>query len=73
MDQNSIIDLKPRYPLLGGWNYTFTVGYDMPLEDWVTYDASSSQYIVAIPFLTPIPGATYDDVEFKVILPELAK
>lgn len=73
LERNSILELKPRYPLLGGWNYTFTIGYDMPLEDWASHDSSSAQHVVAVPFLTPIPGAAYDDVEVKIILPEKAQ
>ncbi|ORY50690.1 Ribophorin I [Leucosporidium creatinivorum] len=26
----SLLELIPRYPLMGGWNYTFTIGYDAP-------------------------------------------
>ncbi|KIO31035.1 hypothetical protein M407DRAFT_241952 [Tulasnella calospora MUT 4182] len=72
LERLSSLELRPRYPLLGGWNYTFTLGYDMPLEDWASYDAAQGAYIVAVPFLTAIPGAAYDDVEVKVVLPEAA-
>lgn len=70
LERLSSLELRPRYPLMGGWNYTFTLGYDMPLEDWASYDAAQGAYVVAIPFLTAIPGAAYDDVEVKVVLPE---
>ncbi|KAG8891719.1 dolichyl-diphosphooligosaccharide--protein glycosyltransferase subunit 1, partial [Tulasnella sp. 403] len=68
----TLLELKPRYPLLGGWNYTFTLGYDMPLQNWAKYDSSRNTYVLAVPFMTAIPGAAYDDVEVKVILPERA-
>jgi oligosaccharyltransferase complex subunit alpha (ribophorin I) len=70
VDRWSALELKPRYPILGGWNYTFTVGYDLPLEDWASYDASRGRYIAAVPFFTAIPGAAVDQAEVKIILPE---
>lgn len=45
----------------------------MPLQEWASYDKASGKYLVAVPFLTPIPGAAFDDVEMRVILPEGAK
>jgi oligosaccharyltransferase complex subunit alpha (ribophorin I) len=68
--QYSVLELKPRYPVLGGWNYTYTVGFDTPLDDSVSYDAKSGTYIVGIPVMTLIPGAVVDDAEVKIILPE---
>lgn len=73
LERQSLLELTPRYPLLGGWNYTFTLGYDMPLQDWAGYDRVKGTYTVAVPFLTQYPGAAFDDVETKVILPEAAK
>ncbi|KAF8339080.1 oligosaccharyl transferase alpha subunit [Cantharellus anzutake] len=62
-DRNSILEVKPRYPLIGGWNYTFRLGWDAPLGE-------STLYIAAIPFFTHIPGSVVDDAEVKIILPE---
>ncbi|QRV72921.1 oligosaccharyltransferase complex subunit [Ceratobasidium sp. AG-Ba] len=68
--RSSILELRPRYPLLGGWNYTFTLGYDSPLEDVAKYDSSTGKYVVAIPYLTNVPGAAFDETSMKIILPE---
>ncbi|KAL7420065.1 dolichyl-diphosphooligosaccharide--protein glycosyltransferase subunit 1 [Cryptotrichosporon argae] len=62
------LDLRPRYPILGGWNYTFTVGWDMPLADALKTDGDTKY--LAVPFFTPIPGAVINDVELRIILPE---
>jgi len=43
------------------------------LEEWVVYDKTRGAYIAAVPFFTPVPGASFDDVETKIILPEGAK
>ena len=65
-----MLELRPRYPVLGGWNYSYTIGFDTPLEDSVSYDAKNGMYIVGIPVMTLIPGAVVDDAEVKIILPE---
>ena len=68
--QFSLLELRPRYPLLGGWNYSFTLGWDAPLESAAAYDKKTGTYTVAIPILTPIPGAVVTDEELQIILPE---
>lgn len=68
--KSSVLELRPRYPLLGGWNYTFTLGYDSPLEEVAKYDSSTGKYVVAIPYMTNIPGAAFEETELKIVLPE---
>jgi oligosaccharyltransferase complex subunit alpha (ribophorin I) len=66
----STLELRPRYPLMGGWNYSFTLGWDSALADSVGYDASTGLYIAGIPVQTVIPGAIVNEAEVKIILPE---
>ncbi|GLB33802.1 putative essential subunit of the N-oligosaccharyl transferase (OST) complex [Lyophyllum shimeji] len=66
----SVLELRPRYPVLGGWNYTFTLGWDAPLSDSAVYDRSTGKYIVEVPVMTPIPGAVINNAEVSIILPE---
>jgi len=68
--QYSILELRPRYPLLGGWTYSFTLGWDAPLESSAVYDSKTGAYTVAIPVLTPVPGAVINEEELTIILPE---
>ncbi len=68
--QFSTLDLRPRYPLLGGWNYSFTLGWDSPLADSAAYDASTGLYVVGVPVQTVIPGAVVNQAEVNIILPE---
>ena len=69
-NQYSVLELRPRYPLLGGWNYSFTLGWDSPLSDAAGWDKKSGKWIVGVPVMTLIPGAVVDDAEVKIILPE---
>jgi oligosaccharyltransferase complex subunit alpha (ribophorin I) len=55
---------------MGGWNYSFTLGWDSPLADSASWDKQSRRYIVQVPIMTAIPGAVVDDAELKIILPE---
>jgi len=68
--KNSLLELRPRYPLLGGWNYSFTLGWDSPLGDYVGWDAEKGRYILSVPITTLFGGAVVEDVEVKIILPE---
>ncbi|KAG6817400.1 hypothetical protein H0H87_009044 [Tephrocybe sp. NHM501043] len=66
----SVLELRPRYPILGGWNYSFTLGWDAPLSDSAAYDKSTGKYIVEVPIMTGIPGAVVSSAKVSVILPE---
>jgi oligosaccharyltransferase complex subunit alpha (ribophorin I) len=55
---------------MGGWNYSFTLGWDSPLQDSANWDAKNGRYIVGVPIMTQIPSAVMNDAEVKVILPE---
>ena len=68
--RNSLLEIRPRYPLLGGWNYSFTLGWDSPLEDYTGWDAEKGRYIVGVPIMTLFGGSVVEDAEIKVILPE---
>ncbi|THH11901.1 hypothetical protein EW145_g321 [Phellinidium pouzarii] len=68
--QSSYLEIRPRYPLMGGWNYSFTVGWDSPLSDWAAYDKRDGRYVVAVPILTQFPDTVIDEAEIKIILPE---
>ncbi|EPQ27921.1 uncharacterized protein PFL1_04665 [Pseudozyma flocculosa PF-1] len=84
----SLLELQPRFPLLGGWNYSFVVGFNLPLSQggWlktVAGDESSSSaaaagvggtvYSAAIPFLTPITDMAIDEATVRIVLPEGAE
>jgi len=75
---NSLLELVPRYPLLGGWNFTFTIGYDLPLEDWLKVRSGKDgegkpKYLASVPFLTPIKDIAVDKVRLEIRLPEGAR
>ncbi|GAA5996074.1 dolichyl-diphosphooligosaccharide--protein glycotransferase subunit OST1 [Rhodotorula paludigena] len=71
----AVLELQPRYPLMGGWNYSFTVGFDLPLGEYVKMRQGSKkgQYVAAVPFLTPVEGVAVDEVRVEVRLPEGAR
>ncbi|KIJ70571.1 hypothetical protein HYDPIDRAFT_172361 [Hydnomerulius pinastri MD-312] len=69
-NQYSILEMRPRYPVMGGWNYSFTLGFDTPLQDSVSWDAASEKYIVGVPVMTHVPGSVVDEAEVKIVLPE---
>ncbi|KAJ6539333.1 oligosaccharyl transferase alpha subunit [Mycena capillaripes] len=69
-NQYSVLELKPRYPIMGGWNYTFTLGWDSPLADSASWDKTTGKYIVQVPVLTSIPASVVNEAEITITLPE---
>ena len=69
------LELKPRYPLLGGWKYGFVTGYDLPLGDVLktVKQEGREELVLGVPFVNAWKDLVYGDVEVVVILPEGAK
>lgn len=63
------MEVHPRYPVVGGWHYNFTVGWTNPLGQFV-HKVGSNRYTAAIPLLTGPEDSSYDVVSTKIILPE---
>ncbi|KAJ8058391.1 hypothetical protein OCU04_012581 [Sclerotinia nivalis] len=70
------LEIKPRYPIFGGWNYPFRVGWDADAKKFLRQLSGGEQYVLNVPFLEgpkQAEGVEYESVELRVILPEGAE
>jgi len=67
----TLLELVPRYPLLGGWSIGFYLGYNLPLGEFLS--RSYSQYVLNVSLAPHIENVVYDHVEIRVIMPEGAR
>ncbi|TID30896.1 hypothetical protein CANINC_000488 [Pichia inconspicua] len=63
--------LRPRFPLFGGWNYNFTIGWNYDLSQFVK--RQGDEYILKANILDGIYDSTYGNVKFSIYLPEGAE
>ncbi|KAH3679362.1 hypothetical protein WICMUC_001043 [Wickerhamomyces mucosus] len=64
--------IRPRFPIYGGWNYNFTVGWTNLLGDFVR-DIGNSEYLLSVPIISGPVDSSYDEVSLNVYLPEGSK
>lgn len=65
------LELKPRYPVFGGWNYTFVTGWNHDLHKFVRGAKNGADFVLKVPFLEgPKEAVTYGELEVTVVLPE---
>lgn len=63
--------IQPRFPMFGGWNYNFTLGYEQPIGSVVHRVVESKDaFIAKIPLVNTVADMTYDDVTVNFYLPE---
>jgi oligosaccharyltransferase complex subunit alpha (ribophorin I) len=70
------LELKPRYPVFGGWNYPFRVGWDADSKRFLRKVSGGDRYVLNVPFLEgpkQAEGIEYKHIELRVILPEGAE
>lgn len=73
--REALLELKPRYPVFGGWKYPFTIGWNSDAKNYVR-KLSGDSYILNVPFLQgprQPEGIEYEKVQVRVILPEGAR
>jgi oligosaccharyltransferase complex subunit alpha (ribophorin I) len=67
------LELKPRYPIFGGWKYSFRVGWNADLSSYLRKLKTGDSYVLKVPFLEgprQSEGIEYARVNLRVILPE---
>ncbi|KAI4173282.1 MAG: hypothetical protein LQ343_002993 [Gyalolechia ehrenbergii] len=71
------LELKPRYPVFGGWKYSFRIGWDADLRSFLrVLKTPEGGHVLKVPFLEGPKmgeGISYGKVEVRVILPEGAR
>lgn len=73
--REAMLELRPRYPVFGGWKYSFKIGWDAELKAFLR-KLKGEGYALKVPFLEGPrmgEGIEYEKVEVRVILPEGAK
>ncbi|KAI9298808.1 Ribophorin I [Neoconidiobolus thromboides FSU 785] len=69
--KDSKLTLLPRYPIYGGWSYTWYHGYNLPLSSYLSYNSENTkQFTLKVPFVKSVKDLNALDVTLRVILPE---
>ncbi|XP_049873768.1 dolichyl-diphosphooligosaccharide--protein glycosyltransferase subunit 1 [Pectinophora gossypiella] len=63
------LDLRPRYPLFGGWRTHYTLGYNVPSYEYLYH--SGNEYLLKMRLVDHIfDDMQVDEATVKIILPE---
>ena len=66
----AVCELRPRFPVFGGWKVEFTWGYNFPLAKVLAYDSEAGHYVLSIPASSAIEHAMVDELITDIVLPE---
>ncbi|KAI9090801.1 Ribophorin I-domain-containing protein [Phlyctochytrium arcticum] len=65
--------IRPRYPLYGGWRYTWHHGYAVSSSNYLKHDYKTGRYALSVPFLGSISGVGIQNAKIEIVLPEGAE
>ena len=71
--RESVLEIKPRYPIFGGWKYSFRIGWNNNLRTFLRKTTGSNTYVLKVPFLEGpkmSEGISYGKVILRFVLPE---
>ncbi|KAK1148330.1 dolichyl-diphosphooligosaccharide--protein glycosyltransferase subunit 1 [Aspergillus melleus] len=76
-NRDGFLELRPRYPVFGGWNYSFRIGWNNELSAFLRQAvAGADSYVLKVPFIEgpkALEGVQYEKAVVRVILPEGAR
>jgi len=64
-----LMEVEPRYPMLGGWKINFYHGYNIPSSAGLSL-INGERYSLEMNFGVPYEAVSCDHLEVKVVLPE---
>jgi oligosaccharyltransferase complex subunit alpha (ribophorin I) len=70
--REALLEIKPRYPVFGGWKYPFTIGWNSDAKNFLR-TTSSGGYVLNVPFIEgpkQAEGVEYAEVNVRIVLPE---
>ncbi|KAL1839491.1 hypothetical protein VTJ49DRAFT_1466 [Mycothermus thermophilus] len=70
--REALLEIRPRYPVFGGWKYPFTIGWNSDAKNYLRKTATGG-FVLNVPFLEgprQAEGVEYEQVQVRVILPE---
>ncbi|KAL2522072.1 Dolichyl-diphosphooligosaccharide--protein glycosyltransferase subunit 1A [Forsythia ovata] len=67
----TLLEIEPRYPMFGGWRTSFTIGYGLPLQDFL-FQSEGKRYL-NISFGCPMDEVVIEKLVVKIVLPEGSK
>ena len=71
-DDANELEIRPRFPLFGGWQTKYYIGYSVPSYEMLSH--SGQNYKLEFPFVDhSYDNLVIDDAEVRVILPEGAR
>ncbi|KAI6191093.1 Dolichyl-diphosphooligosaccharide--protein glycosyltransferase subunit 1 [Aphelenchoides bicaudatus] len=66
------VELRPRFPLFGGWKTNYILGYNIPTNGFLF--ASGSEYALKIPFVDKVyDNAVIEKATVKIAFPEASR
>lgn len=66
---HTMLQIQPRSPLMGGWQFDYTVEYNLPLETVVFYDHSLKLYMLNLTMMPSAKGIYSENVNTQIRFP----
>jgi oligosaccharyltransferase complex subunit alpha (ribophorin I) len=69
-DEDLELEIETRFPMFGGWQTQFYIGYSVPTEVMLFADPATGKHSLQFDFFTIFDDVWVEDMEIKVVLPE---
>nr|XP_627830.1 ribophorin I -like dolichyl-diphosphooligosaccharide--protein glycosyltransferase 67kDa subunit [Cryptosporidium parvum Iowa II]EAK90081.1 ribophorin I -like, putative dolichyl-diphosphooligosaccharide--protein glycosyltransferase 67kDa subunit precursor, signal peptide plus transmembrane domain at C-terminus [Cryptosporidium parvum Iowa II]QOY41395.1 Ribophorin I [Cryptosporidium parvum]WKS78624.1 ribophorin I-like [Cryptosporidium sp. 43IA8]WRK33116.1 Ribophorin I [Cryptosporidium parvum] len=66
---HTMLQIQPRSPLMGGWQFDYIVEYNLPLETVVFYDQSLKLYMLNLTMIPSAKGIYSENVNTQIRFP----
>jgi oligosaccharyltransferase complex subunit alpha (ribophorin I) len=63
------LDIRPRFPIMGGWKSNYNIGYNLPTKFQVKSE-KNDLYVLNLTFGLPYEDLVARNYSMKIVLPE---
>ncbi|KAJ1690549.1 hypothetical protein LUZ63_014704 [Rhynchospora breviuscula] len=70
--QGTQLEMELRFPMFGGWKITFSIGYSLPLHDFL-FESDAGNNVLNITFGSSIEEIVVENQIVRVVLPQGSK
>ncbi|KAH8741225.1 putative ribophorin ihypothetical protein [Cryptosporidium ryanae] len=67
---HTMLQIQPRSPLMGGWNFDYVIEYNLPLDSFVYYDSSMGMYMLNLTMIPSAKGIFSNNITTQIRFPK---
>ncbi|KAK6590354.1 hypothetical protein RS030_162544 [Cryptosporidium xiaoi] len=67
---HTMLQIQPRSPIMGGWNFDYIIEYNLPLDSFIFYDSNINMYMLNLTMMPSAKGIFSKNITTQIHFPK---